>query len=132
MTEEAKRCVDALRVRCRERDTCDGCPKDDYCHYHGGESLNDFAAHLIESLSEQLEQVTRERDGLNIMLSQALAMLEARTRERDAAVRDFTEVMKYSENCMFCKYLSGTDDEIDCNKPKIMPCENCWQWRGVR
>lgn len=110
MTEEAKRCVDALRVRCRERDTCDGCPKDDYCHYHGNESLNDFAAYLIESLSEQLEQVTRERD---------------------AAIRDFTEVMKYSENCMFCKYLSGTDDEIDCNKPKIMPCENCWQWRGV-
>ena len=111
MTEEAKKIVEALRI-CHSNEDCRDCKfidsdKDEMSCVN---VLFVKAADLIESLSEQLEQVTSERD---------------------AAIRDFTEAMKYSESCMFCKYLSGTDDEVDCNKPKIMPCENCWQWRGV-
>lgn len=43
---------------------------------------------IIESLAAELEQVKQERDGLNILLGQAQSMLETRTRERDAAVKD--------------------------------------------
>ncbi|MBR3924477.1 MAG: hypothetical protein IKJ45_15265, partial [Kiritimatiellae bacterium] len=99
MTDEAKRCVEALRVRCRERDSCTGCAKGDYCSYHGDEALHDFAADLIESLSAELEQVKAERDGLNVMLGQAQSMLETRTRERDVAVKD----LEFFAACQFCK-----------------------------
>ena len=78
-----------------------------------------------------IDDMRRFVDDYNQSTCNECDQLEYVMNERDAAIRDFTEVMKYSENCMFCKYLSGTDDEIDCNKPKIMPCENCWQWRGV-
>lgn len=138
MTEEAKRCVDALRTSCEENGSCPDCPVEFWCHSKNGVSLEDAAADLIESLSTQLEQVTRERDEYlaehDLLDAQVTALdgaLYAMTRERDAAVRDFTEAMKYSESCIFCKHLDVTDDEGGCDMPKLMPGESCWQWRGV-
>lgn len=141
MLEEAKRLVELLRDE-------DNCNVLDYI---------DEAADLIETLSAQLEQtenklsellyyVTGGRysktgystddmrrfvDDYNQSTCNECDQLEYVTRGRDAAIRDFTEAMKFADSCMFCKYLSGNDDEIDCNKPKIIPAENCWQWRGV-
>lgn len=71
----------------------------------------DEAADLIESISAELEQVKRERD---------------------AAVEDFTEAMKHSESCIFCKHLNVIDDDGGCDMPKILPGESCWQWRGAK
>lgn len=47
-----------------------------------------YALEYIQQLEAELEQVKRERDGLNIMLEQCKSMLETRTRERDAALWD--------------------------------------------
>lgn len=63
MTEEAKRIVAALRVVCDER-SCEGCPCSDWCYKRKVNCLDDDAANMIESLSAQLEQVEKERDGL--------------------------------------------------------------------
>lgn len=65
------------------------------------------AADLIESLSAQLDQVTRERD---------------------AAVED----MKIIRSCRQCK----TWQEYFKDNGDVSPCEDCdmysnWQWRGV-
>lgn len=111
MTNEAKRCVVALRTKCREEGSCDACGKKYWCYLNGDDELSDHAADLIESLSAELEQVKRERD---------------------AAVEDFTEAMKYSEGCIFCKHLNVIDDDGGCDMPKILPGESCWQWRGVK
>lgn len=81
---------------------------------------------------DQLEYVNNERDRLNFMLEQAQAMLETRTKERDAAVADLKEelrnksVISLCENCR-CK-PEGDYIPNDC-----MDCVNgCnWQWRGV-
>lgn len=61
MTKEAKRIVAALRVVCDER-SCEDCPCYDWCHMRKVNCLDDAAANMIESLSAQLDQVTRERD----------------------------------------------------------------------
>ena len=139
MTDEAKRCIAALRVRCRERDSCNGCAKDDYCHYHGEEALHDFAADLIESFSAELEQVKQERDGLNILLGQAQSTLETRTRERDAAVEDIYSM----KACALCKhYPNGEQCETyfllccECDMGNCI-CKECvngekMQWRGIQ
>lgn len=79
MTEEAKRCVEALRDNINNGFLLVG-------GFNGSVHASEII-HLIESLSAQLEQVEKERDGLNIMLAQAQAMLETRTKERDAALR---------------------------------------------
>ena len=62
MTEEAKLIVAALQTSCEENGSCPDCPVNYWCHAKNGVRLEDAAADLIESLSEQLEQVTRERD----------------------------------------------------------------------
>lgn len=139
MTDEAKRCVESLRVRCRERDSCDGCPKDDYCHYHGDEALRDFAADLIESLASELERVKQERDGLNILLGQAQSMLETRTRERDAAVKDLKQADYDCKHCKFGRAPAPCEESdfvcADCKFTNCI-CRDCinnshWQWCGV-
>ena len=81
----------------------------------------DEAADLIESLSAQFEQVEKERDGLNIMLAQAQAMLETRTRERDAAVQDL-------EMCCPCEVCTRS-----CKYDKVNAYDECadFEWRGV-
>jgi len=75
----------------------------------------------IESLSTQLDQVTRERDGLNIMLTQAQAMLETRTKERDAAVN----IMAENPRCETCKHYTPGYFCVGCRRG------DKWQWRGV-
>ena len=117
MTKEAKRIVAALRVVCDER-SCEDCPCYDWCHMRKVNCLDDAAANMIESLSAQLEQVTRERD---------------------AAIRQQLEAYKNNPfACNFCKHdevcdgrlLACGDCDMDC------PCNTCidhdkWQWRGV-
>lgn len=102
MTEEARELVELLRDE-------DNCNVLDYI---------DDAADLIESLSAQLDQVTRERD---------------------AAIRQQLEADKNNPfACNFCKHdevcdgrlLACGDCDMDC------PCNTCvdrdkWQWRGV-
>ena len=138
MTKEAERIVAALRVVCDER-SCEGCPCSDWCHMRKVNCLDDAAADLIESLSAQLEQVENERDGLNIMLAQAQAMLETRTKERDAAIADLREADLI--DCMHCKAYNTNiiPCQCDCENCKIVncACKTCvrnsnWQWRGVR
>ena len=128
MTEEAKQCVKALRFK--EDFECIECPIpagncDENC-------MLDVAADLIESLSEQLDQVTRERDGLNIMLSQAQAMLETRTKERDAAIKDMH--MTAVTLCNACAryhtgYPCGGGERND--EPCITMACTMFKWRGV-
>ena len=104
MTEMAMRIVNALRVECGER-TCTACPCDDWCSGREVNCLENDAADLIESMSEQLEKVTRERD---------------------AAVSDFTEFANIAAICVFCK-----DFEFDKPCGKDISREDCWRWRGV-
>lgn len=111
MTEEAKRCVVALRTKCREEGSCDVCGKNSFCHVHGDEELSDLAADLIESLSAELEQVKRERD---------------------AAVEDLRKVCLATEVCFCCK--SRNTDYTEYVSNDCMDCiKHCnWQWRGVK
>lgn len=92
MIDEVKRVVETLRY-CEETGArCGECPSGKNergipnCHSLGN------IADLIESLAAELEQVKQERDGLNILLVQAQSMLETRTRERDAAIKDLQAV----------------------------------------
>lgn len=157
MTDEAKRCVEALRVRCRERDSCDGCAKDDYCHYHGDEALHDFAAYLIESLAAEMEQAqsmlytrTHERDGLQMELDELKEeyytgihtardpmadKVKQLERERDAAVKDLS-----LWGCFSCKHAGYAHSEVcaSCiyNRNRIakgyVSGKNRYEWRGVK
>ena len=113
MTEEVRKCVEILRY-CEESGArCGGCPSGETngipnCHSQS------HIADLIESLSAQLDQVTRERD---------------------AAVEDAHGVCKacihYNGHyppgeimscCKFEECVHGSDD---------WDSEDHWQWRGV-
>lgn len=113
MNEKAKLIVETLRY-CEESGArCGGCPSGAMICPSTSE-----IADLIESLSTQLEQVTRERD---------------------AAVRQMCEADHNNAfACNFCKHddvcdgrlISCGDCDMDC------PCNTCvdhsnWQWRGV-
>lgn len=107
MTDEAKRCVVALRTKCREEGSCDACGKNSFCHLHGDEELSDLAANLIESLSAELEQVKHERD---------VAVEEW----KQSAIAE----KSMCDTCMF------SDDEGRCWNDCIDG--ELWQWRGVK
>lgn len=112
MTEEVRKCVEILRY-CEESGArCGGCPSGETngipnCHSQS------HIADLIESLSAQLEQVTRERD---------------------AAVED---LRGYCSTCVFKKPCIVTGCVGDMGEVcKQCPCLDCadgrkWQWRGV-
>lgn len=113
MTNEVKKCITLMfpedaqdrtqRILKRLRNDND---KDHHCAgsltYIGRCAVDHAAADLIESLSAQLEQVTRERDA----------------------------AIKYiDKNCETCAHLGDgeyvSNDCMDCMR-------NCnWQWRGV-
>lgn len=111
MTKEARMCVES----CREWYQA-------FSNFGKGEerSVKELlaVANIIESLSAQLDQVTRERD---------------------AAIRQQLEADKNNPfACNFCKHdevcdgrlLACGDCDMDC------PCNTCidhdkWQWRGV-
>ncbi len=131
MTEEAKLFIEELRTEgCRR---CIHMKIGQCAHIQQGKTCGTLyhqAADLIESLSAQLEQVKDERDGLNIMLTQAQAMLETRTKERDAAV----EMLRDSAFCCDCTYYAISIEAEPCKT--CVACPNSskpnWQWRGVR
>lgn len=50
-------------------------------------------------------------------------------REMDSAVEDMTELMRGSEQCTYCKYLSHDDE---CTRPMHEPGGMCWEWRGAQ
>ena len=101
MNEMAMRIVNALRVECGER-TCTACPCDDWCSGREVNCLENDAADLIESLSAQLDQVTRERDA-------AVEQL----KEFDCATCVNCNLMHLSSVCKKCRNA------------------DYWQWRGV-
>lgn len=101
MTEEAKLIVDTLRA-CAVETQCSKCVV--FCG--NDECLFTAAAKQIESLSAQLDQVTRERD---------------------AAVEDLKYVGKIDGTfCEICKH----QPEEDCEKRKFENMD-CFEWRGV-
>ena len=128
MIDEAKKVVETLRY-CEESGArCGECPsgKNEQgipnCHSQGD------IADLIESLSAELEQTKQERDGLNVMLGQAQSMLETRTRERDAAIKDIPRT------CGYCKYFR--ESTYKCTNKFPCACisgvNTRWEWRGVK
>lgn len=109
MTEEVKRLVKALRVRCAEQSNCNDCPKLSYCRFDGDSAMRNEAADLIESLSAELEKVKRERD---------------------AAVED----MERGRICCTCKHEKSNINEEPCNTctRSVVGTWPNWQWRGVK
>ena len=109
MTEEAKRCVEIMHER-----GCRGCLVKEIsaCVYREeGRYCDNFyheAADLIESLSAQLEQVTRERD---------------------VAV----EALRDTACCSDCKNYATQMDSEPCKTCLMCPSQSKpnWQWRGV-
>ncbi len=102
MTEEAKRTAVALRHCFLYELDCKNCPSTDECDWHNG-TMPLKAADIIESLSAQLDQVTRERD---------------------AAVED----MILGRICATCRHHnnSATSKCMGC-----LSWHSNWQWRGV-
>lgn len=126
MAHEANACVETLRKAARYgvMDCNQHCPAYNVCPTGtagwNNECMFETAADLIESLSAELEHVTQERDGLNILLGQAQSMLETRTRERDAAVQDLNA-------CCPCEVCTRS-----CTYDKVNAYDECadFQWRG--
>lgn len=104
MDEKAKKIVDGLRC-------CNEIPHDctkKGCYLASSKricvmALRDDAADLIERLSEELDQVKRERD---------------------AAIND---MRKYYGLCSTCKHKDGVKCKL--YEEGCKPCK--WQWRGV-
>ena len=114
MTEEAKKIVEALRI-CHSNEDCRDCKfidsdKDEMSCVN---VLFVKAADLIESLSAQLEQVTRERD----------ALLDELKGECDVCAN--------RKDCTAPKCRNSQHKECeDCS------CRTCiidtnWKWEGV-
>lgn len=108
MTEKAKKIVETLKY-CASGASVDHCKECTHVFNDrkGPNCLNRLFGEtvaLIESLSAQLDQVTRERD---------------------AAVSDFTEFANSAAICVFCK-----DFEFDKPCDKDISREDCWRWRG--
>ena len=146
MTDEVKRCVEALRMCdlpknvqpvafyvCRD---CLAYEADVECR------INLTAAGLIESLAAELEQVKQERDGLNILLGQAQSMLETRTRERNAAIADMERLQGLI--CQVCKEYYQPDPKSREHSCRVygdyfgeiaedgLLCCGKFKWRGVQ
>ena len=98
MNEEARKCVQALQNSIRNG-----------FYWIGNAEFSmpcKGMIHLIESLSAQLDQVTRERDA-------AFAKLESIDRGKGCATCSLYKPRHYTLTCKTCK---------KCDK---------WQWRGV-
>lgn len=142
MTDEAKCTVEALRI-CHSHKDCRDCKfvESDKDEMSCVNILFVKSADLIESFAAELERVTQERDGLNILLGQAQSMLETRTRERDAAVEELKRADIWScEHCKFNRISAPCGEtNMDCAECKLVNCicKDCidnsnWQWRGVQ
>ena len=108
MTEEAKRVIEVIDMLNKCNDT--PCYKCKMLEFNGHlacedeETFYDYVAEMIKSLSEQLEQVTRERDA-------AMESVNARRACTDCAFDDFTQI--------------GIPECRTCDRGSN------WQWRGV-
>lgn len=120
MTEAANQCVEALRWS-HYHDDCtdenDTCPVKDECLRCDSVLCNvRIAADLIESLSAQLEQVTRERD---------------------AAIRDIDEAapcfacIRFERNGGDCIGAHVCIDDILQDALGGKYADYYWQWRGA-
>ena len=110
MTEEARKAVEALRI-CHSNEDCRDCKfidsdKDEMSCVN---VLFVKAADLIESLSEQLEQVTKERDAA------------------------FRYIKRGCRACSACRYGDDTPENNEvCDKCIPNPeGYSEWQWEGV-
>ncbi len=125
MTNEARHLSDVLgfaqELRETMRDDCIDFPNVVRRRAHE-------AADLICSLATDLERTEAERDGLNIMLEQAQAMLGTRTRERDAAIADIPRA------CGYCKHYVDSTNQCTNSLPCacVSGVNTRWEWRGVK
>ena len=124
MSEEVKRCVEALRI-CHSNEDCRDCKfidsdKDEMSCVN---ILFVKAADLIESLPATCDQLTdalKTRGFENI--EAVFAELDQVKRERDAAVQDL-------EMCCPCEVCTRS-----CKYDKVNAYDECadFEWRGVR
>jgi hypothetical protein len=63
------------------------------------------------------------------MKSDTLAYIQQLERERDAAVRDMTEIGNACGTCYACKHW---DEKHPTACDRFLNGMDCWEWRGAR
>lgn len=133
MTDEARKCVEALRTSCEENGSCPDCPIYYWCYAKNGVRLEDTAADLIERLSAMLDLEVADNNKLREELKQA-------KRERDAAIEDIKESAA-GGICFLCKKFHAPIPnerraycELTGPRPDFEGALRCYnfEWRGPR
>ena len=127
--------VQALRC-CKLGDPCEKCPvvgkKDCF------EEVNTAAAELIERLTAENEELRKEIEWKDMIISLAQRKQAKAEAERDA----LTEQIKERHDCRDCKHNDFCDFDsytvLDCMNcvQEGCPCTGCfdsssWEWRGL-
>ena len=130
-----KEIVQALRC-CKFGVPCEKCPvvgnKDCF------EEVNTAAAELIERLTAENEELRKEIEWKDMIISLAQRKQAKAEAERDA----LTEQIKKRHDCMDCKHNDFCDFDsytvLDCMNcvQEGCPCTGCfdsssWEWRGL-
>ena len=63
------------------------------------------------------------------LMTDALAYIQQLERERDAAVRDMTEIGNACGTCYSCKHW---DEKHPTACDRFLNGMDCWEWRGVQ
>ena len=130
-----KEIVQDLRC-CKFGVPCEKCPvvgkKDCF------EEVNTAAAELIERLTAENEELRKEIEWKDMIISLAQRKQAKAEAERDA----LTEQIKERHDCRDCKHNDFCDFDsytvLDCMHcvPEVCPCAGCfdssrWEWRGL-
>ena len=130
-----KEIVQDLRC-CKFGVPCEKCPvvgkKDCF------EEVNTAAAELIERLTAENEELRKEIEWKDMIISLAQRKQAKAEAERDA----MTEQIKERHDCRDCKHNDFCDFDsytvLDCMNcvPEVCPCAGCfdssrWEWRGL-
>ena len=139
MTNEAAKCVEALR-RCPDPSyDCSQCP----VYVRGSPCCNELtAANIIESLSSQLEEVQQKLDAALVSNKSLSSQLGKIVQERDAAVSDIERLQGLI--CQVCKEYYQPNPEIrkwscrifgddwgDISEDGLLACGK-FKWRGIQ
>ena len=127
--------IQALRC-CKLGVPCEKCPvvgnKDCF------EEVNTAAAELIERLTAENEELRKEIEWKDMIISLSQRKQAKAEFERDA----LTEQIKERHDCRDCKHNDFCDFDsytvLDCMHcvPEVCPCAGCldssrWEWRGL-
>ena len=130
-----KEIVQALRC-CKFGVPCEKCPvvgkKECF------EEVNTAAAELIERMTAENEELRKEIEWKDMIISLAQRKQAKAEAERDA----LTEQIKERHDCRDCKHNDFCDFDsytvLDCMHcvPEVCPCAGCldssrWEWRGL-